>query len=68
MIDSKRMIYTPKEVADILRVSRYTVYKWIKEGKVPAFKLSRKGKGGLLIPADFLHSLFNQNLNGGAEE
>ena len=32
---------TPKEVSDLLRVSTQTVLRWIKEGKLPAYKVGR---------------------------
>jgi len=32
---------TPQEVAKILRVSVYTVRRWIKEGDLPAYKVGR---------------------------
>jgi putative molybdopterin biosynthesis protein len=32
-------LYTPKEVAALWRVSRRTVYEWIKTGRVKAYKL-----------------------------
>jgi excisionase family DNA binding protein len=32
---------TPQEVSDLLRVSVYTIRRWIKEGTLPAFKVGR---------------------------
>jgi len=32
---------TPQEVSDVLRVSVYTVRRWIKEGELPAYKVGR---------------------------
>jgi len=32
---------TPQEVSDRLRVSVYTVRRWIKEGDLPAYKVGR---------------------------
>lgn len=32
---------TPQEVAHLLRVSVYTVRRWIKEGQLPAYKVGR---------------------------
>ena len=31
-------LYTPQQVAEILGVSRRSVYRWIKEGRLPALK------------------------------
>jgi excisionase family DNA binding protein len=32
---------TPQEVSSLLRVSVYTVRRWIKEGSLPAYKVGR---------------------------
>ena len=32
---------TPQEVSDLLRISIHTVRRWIKEGKLPAYKVGR---------------------------
>ena len=32
---------TPEEVSSLLRVSVYTVRRWIKEGRLPAYKIGR---------------------------
>jgi excisionase family DNA binding protein len=32
---------TPQEVSNLLRVSVYTVRRWIKEGSLPAYKVGR---------------------------
>ena len=32
---------TPEETAKLLRVTRRTVYNWLKEGKLPALKYGR---------------------------
>jgi excisionase family DNA binding protein len=32
---------TPQEVSSLLRVSVYTVRRWIKEGTLPAYKVGR---------------------------
>lgn len=32
---------TPQEVSRLLRVSVYTVRRWIKEGDLPAYKVGR---------------------------
>ena len=39
--------YTPAEVAEICRVKRLAVYRWIKAGKIDSVKIGR----GRLIPA-----------------
>ena len=32
---------TPREVSEMLRVSVYTVRRWIKDGSLPAYKVGR---------------------------
>ena len=34
-------VLTPEEVSQMLRVSVYTVRRWIKEGSLPAYKVGR---------------------------
>ncbi|NPV92480.1 MAG: helix-turn-helix transcriptional regulator [Firmicutes bacterium] len=34
--------YTPTEVAEVLKISRYTVYELIKRGELAAFRIGRK--------------------------
>jgi excisionase family DNA binding protein len=36
-----RAFLTPEEVSQLLRVSVYTVRRWIKEGSLPAYKVGR---------------------------
>lgn len=31
-------LYTPQEIADLLKVDLRTVYRWIREGKLEALK------------------------------
>lgn len=35
------MFLTPQEVSEALRISIYTVRRWINEGQLPAYKLGR---------------------------
>ncbi len=32
---------TPEEVADLLRVSRRTVYNWLRAGQLPAIRIGK---------------------------
>lgn len=47
---------TPVEVAEILRVKRLTVYRWIDAGKLPFKRAGKK----ILIPENALSELVNQ--------
>lgn len=38
----KRLMVSPAEVAEMVGVHRETVYLWIKEGRLPAVKLTRR--------------------------
>ncbi len=45
-LDTRRMMYQPdlltvREVADYLRVSRVTVWRWCQQGVVPAVRIGR---------------------------
>ncbi len=35
------LLYTPEELASILKLSRYTVYEMIKHGDIPAYHIGR---------------------------
>lgn len=39
---SNNTSYTPEEVAQILKISKYTVYEIIKRGELPAYRVGRK--------------------------
>lgn len=30
---------TPEQVAEMLQVNKYTIYKWIQSGKIPSIKI-----------------------------
>ena len=40
-LTKEQSFLTPQEVSDLLRVSIHTVRRWIKEGKLPAYKVGR---------------------------
>lgn len=42
--------YTIKEVADLLKVAYLTVYRWVKQGRLVAYKL---GKDYRIKKSDF---------------
>jgi excisionase family DNA binding protein len=41
MAEQIESFMTPAEVADLLRVSIYTVRRWIKDQAIPAYKVGR---------------------------
>jgi excisionase family DNA binding protein len=53
---SEQPFLTPQEVSDLLRVSVYTVRRWIKEGHLPAYKV---GRGWRIRDADLDNWLAN---------
>ncbi|MGD8622899.1 MAG: helix-turn-helix domain-containing protein [Anaerolineae bacterium] len=50
---------TPQEVSNLLRVSVYTVRRWIKEGNLPAYKV---GRGWRIRESDLDEWLSQQRL------
>jgi excisionase family DNA binding protein len=40
-VPTERPFLTVQEVSDLLRVSVYTVRRWIKDGALPAYKVGR---------------------------
>lgn len=50
---AERIVYTPQEVADMLGVSKTTVYRWMDAGEVPYVQMGEAARK--LIPkAPFL--------------
>ena len=45
-------LYTPSEVANLLSVSLWTIYRWIREGKLECFKLGGNRLGRTRISQD----------------
>ncbi len=39
---TETLSYTPEEVAQILKITRFTVYEMIKRGDLPAYRIGRK--------------------------
>jgi excisionase family DNA binding protein len=53
--------YTPQEIADKLKVSTKTVYRWIEGGKIKAVKVG--GKGGVLrIPESEIQAILTEDV------
>ena len=51
MLESGReALLTPEEVADVLKVSIYTVRRWINQRSLPAYKVGRSWR---IEPAEF---------------
>jgi len=43
-----RIVYTPREVADLLGVSKTTVYRWMDTGEIPYVQMGKDAQK--LIP------------------
>lgn len=56
---TEKKTYTPQEVADILQITRRTVYEYIKLGKIKAVKIGK----GHRVSADELNKIINQGIN-----
>jgi len=50
---------TVKQVAERLHRSRYTIWRWIREGELPAFKV----KDGYLIKESSLNKILIKHQN-----
>jgi excisionase family DNA binding protein len=51
-----RLVYTPREVADLLCVDRSTVYRRIRDGSIPIVKM---GTGKMFIPKKPFDEMFS---------
>lgn len=51
-------LLTVTEAAEVLRVSPYTLRRWVRQGKVPAFQ--SQAKGAIRIHPDDLTALSKQ--------
>jgi len=52
--------YTPKEVAEILKVDYYTILRWIKRGELEAVRFGTRWR----IPLEALEKFINQHKVG----
>jgi excisionase family DNA binding protein len=51
-----RMAYSPAELVPLLGLSRWSVYKLIKEGKLPSMRLN----GRIIVPRKALEQFINE--------
>lgn len=51
-------LVSPEEAALMLKVSKWTIYRWIKEGRLQATKISR---GSLRIFKSSIQQLINEH-------
>lgn len=54
-----KVLFTPEEVAEILKLSKYTVYEMIKRGEIKALKIGR----GIRISQDHISEYFEMSSN-----
>ena len=54
-------LYTPTELADLLSVSLWTIYRWIREGKLECYKLGGSKLGRTRISADQVSKFLEGN-------
>lgn len=60
-------VYTVAEAADVLRVSKFSIYKWINEGVIASLDLSESGRGNrkVRITAEALNDfLISKRMTG----
>jgi excisionase family DNA binding protein len=53
---SKKELLRPDEAAELLNVSRWTIYRWVKQGEIKATKI---GRGSLRIFRNSLEKVIN---------
>jgi excisionase family DNA binding protein len=53
----QQSFFTPQEVSELLRVSDYTVRRWIRQGDLPAYKVGRSWR----VSASAIEKWLNQH-------
>ena len=56
-VTEQQSFFTPREVSELLRVSVYTVRRWIRQGDLPAYKVGR----GWRVSAAAIDEWLNQH-------
>lgn len=56
-------LITPKEASEILKVKSRTISKWLKEGKLPGFKLGKGKRGEWRISRQALSMFLEERAN-----
>ena len=56
-VTEQQSFFTPREVSELLRVSFYTVRRWIRQGDLPAYKVGR----GWRVSATAIEEWLNQH-------
>lgn len=56
-VKEQQSFFTPREVSELLRVSVYTVRRWIRQGDLPAYKVGR----GWRVSATAIEAWLNQH-------
>jgi excisionase family DNA binding protein len=57
----KQEFYTAQELADKLRVNIMTIYRYIKSGKLPAYKIGKEFRIEEKVFATFLNDAKTEN-------
>ncbi len=55
-----RLVYSPTEVADLLSVSRQTIYNLMDRGELPSYRIGRSRR----IHIDAINALLEANQTG----
>lgn len=59
-MEEPKLVYTPKEVSQLLRIHLMTVYKMLKRGDLPHFRVGKK----ILIPRHAIEALLGKGKDG----
>lgn len=57
-LETFKTLLRPDEAAGLLKVSRWTIYRWIQEGRIEATKV---GKGAIRVFGHSIEKLVEQN-------
>jgi excisionase family DNA binding protein len=55
-----QQFYTVKDVVEVLRLSRPTIHRRIKDGRIPATRIGAR----ILIPGKFIEQLLEKSMAG----
>lgn len=55
-----KLTFRPEEIAGIFGISRRTVYRWIKSGRIDAVRVNKKG--GVRIPRTAIIDILGKDI------
>jgi excisionase family DNA binding protein len=61
---TNKKLFTATEAAKELNVSKLTFVRWLKDGRIPAFKIGFGTRKDWRIEADVIDGIKKMNMNG----